>query len=390
MPDPIRYRFPPDTLFASALRAIQRHPVKCLSGWSPRFGVLDSGRLQARCSGKELRGHILRAISLGHGWHDETTPSVLLAAAAAVCLANSTKLTLPGISRITQLTGSSLEALDLTNQFVVTDAHIADVTRACPGLRVLSLVGCRKVTGASIESLLMLPRLAFADFGGCFNVAPDDVSQLLRRHKNAAGFTGLGLSGLAGSDLLKDVTKLTGGLTWLSLGYSLASAADLLGAASANPQLAGLFLQWCEGANDILVGDLSSTCPNLYHLDVTGCKGVTNVGILALIPSLQCVASATTLTAIHVDVASPGARKWDLDETEWLDFALRCARAREAETLSSVPTMEKDVDMVGGDDYELQVRSRGRLRILAAKHSGATRAVAEQLNRMGAVLQLLL
>ena len=379
MPEPTRRRVPADTLFAAALRAVQRHPVKSLQAWNPRLATLDSGRLRSRCSGTELRSHILRALALGRGWHDGTAPPELLAAAEAICLANSTKLTIDGVARVAELAGPGLEALDLTNQFVITDALVARVAQSCPALRVLSLVGCRKVTGASVDSLLRLPHLASVDLGGCLNIATDAVLRLLVEHPNASRFTGLGIAGLAEPRILEAVTKRTGALTWLSLGYSLATSSALLAAATANPHLAALLVHWCDHADDEVLGGVAAACPALFHIDVTGCKGVTNAGIIAFAGArAECGAGSSAAgAALPVDVSSPAARKWDLDETEWLDFALRSARAAAADLL------------VGEGDKEETAGPRRFLRIIAAKHSGVTRAVAEPLNRMSAVLQLL-
>lgn len=376
-PIPSRNRPASDTLLAQCLRVIQRHPVKSLAGWAPRLEVLDSGRLQALYSGRELRSRILRAIALGHGWHDETTPQQLLLAASSVCLSNSTKLTLAGIARVLELAGPALEALDLTNQFVVTDDLVAGLTLTCPGLRVVSLVGCRKISGAIVDSLFRLSRLAHIDLGGCFNITSADALRLVQGHSNAAQFTGLGLAGLAEPAVLEVVSKRTGGLSWLSVGYSAADAPALLSLVEANPLLASLCLHWCEGADDALLTGLASACPRLYHIDVTGCKGITNTGIIGLVAALgRCDADAGR-AASHVDVVSPGARRWDLDDTEWLDFALHCSRLTDVKASKSV------------DDVEMVAAERGPLRVILAKHSGVTRGVGEPLNRMGAVLQLL-
>lgn len=409
MPAPARNRLPADTLLGAALRTIQRHPVKALQAWTPRFESLDGGRLRSKYSGRELRALILRALALGHGWHDETTPPAILATAAAICLANSTKLTLAGITRATELAGPGLEALDLTNQFPVTDALVASVVQACPSLRVLSLVGCRKVTGASVEALLRLPHLASVDFGGCLNVSAADVGRLLNDHANASRFTGLGLGGLAEPALLGIVARRTGALAWLSLGYSLAPAASLLGAVAANPRLAALLLHWTENASDDLLSSVAVACPDLYHIDVTGCKGVTNAGIVALAAALAPCrpVTATAPGTPAVDVASPSARVWDLDETEWLDFALRCARSAGSSgdgseggggVSAGASAGGGDARMSDSDDQPMSGDAAGtgadiartpKLRVVLAKHSGATRGVADHLNRMGAVMQLL-
>lgn len=394
-PTPARSRLPADTLLGAALRTIQRHPVKALQAWIPRLEALDSGRLRSRCSGRDLRALILRALALGHGWHDETTPPEVLAAAAALCLANSTKLTLAGITRATELAGPGLEALDLTNQFPVTDALVASVAQACPGLRVLSLVGCRKVTGASVDALLRLPRLASVDLGGCLNVSAADIGRLLDGHANAARFTGLGLGGHAEPALLGTVARRTGSLTWLSLGYSLAPAPALLGAATANPRLAALLLHWAEGASDDLLGSAAAACPDLYHVDVTGCKGITNAGVVALAAALA-PCRLPSAAASPVDVASPAARVWDLDETEWLDFALRCAREASADRggggSGGAAEMSDSDELPAATAAGAEsgaAASTPKLRVIFAKHSGVTRAVADSLNRMGAALQLL-
>jgi len=234
------------------------------------------------------------------------------------------------------------------------------------------------VTGASVDSLLRLPHLASVDLGGCLNIATDAVLRLLLEHPNASHFTGLGIAGLAEPRVLEAVAKRTGALTSLSLGYSLAPSSALLAAATANPRLAALLVHWCDHANDALLGGVSAACLALFHVDVTGCKGVTNAGIIAFAGArAECGAgSAAAGAALPVDVSSTAARKWDLDETEWLDFALSSARAEAANHLAE----EGDKDEAASP--------RRFLRIIAAKHSGVTRAVAEPLNRMSAILQL--
>jgi hypothetical protein len=146
-------------------------------------------------------------------------------------------------------------------------------------------------------------------------------------------------------------------------------------------------------------------CSDLYHVDVTGCKGITNAGILALAAALAPCRPVTSSAPTQVDVASPSARAWDLDETEWLDFALRCARsavlsgdgseggggvAAGASGGGSDPRMSDDQPMSGDAATSgADIARTPKLRVVLAKHSGATRSVADQLNRMGAVMQLL-
>jgi hypothetical protein len=387
---PTRHRVPQDTLLSVALKTIQRHPVKCLNAWSPgRLTSLAKSHATARFTASEIRVLVQRALSLGHGWHDDS-PTDLLVDAQSLALSNSTKISAAGFLRFPEF-APTLQALDLTNQFPLGDQAVASIVSACSGLRVLSLVGCRKVSNAALQTLLGLPQLAHLDVGGCYNISAVNLESFLCAHSNVKSFTGLGLSGLAEPAVLRAVSQRCSQLTWLSLGYTRASHDDLAGITRSCPRLSVLLLHWSVNASDELLTSVAESCPSLYQLDVSGCKGVTNAGLVAFAGLRAQLSGAPALVP---DVASPSARRWDLDETEWMEFFLRCAQTTSCAADRTAFPISEDVEMTGASSLGHAESPAGGsvaqdfIRVIAAKHSGATKAVADQLTKMGAVLQI--
>ena len=235
--------------------------------------------------------------------------------------------------------GAALLGLDLTSHFNLEDAHVAELLAACPNLRFLSLVDCRKLTDRAVEHLVERGgALRHVDLGGCACVTRRGVLALLahpqakqfvrvatqlhpRRHLKApratppspspsppfprtrpsppphpysarslAAQVGLGLSGLDGVDaeLLELLASRCTRLQRLAVGYQYAGDHALCAALRANAEtLVALEMQWPRGPlTDTVALALTGaegTFPQLRFLNVQGCKGLSVDGLCAIL-----------------------------------------------------------------------------------------------------------
>lgn len=139
----------------------------------------------------QLLRQIVRALTASQTWTDGALPPPALAASCmrVLSFAGASKLSPGGLLELLRGgAGAALLGLDLTSHFNLEDAHVAELLAACPNLRFLSLVDCRKLTDRAVEHLVERGgALRHVDLGGCACVTRRGVLALLA-HPQAKQF----------------------------------------------------------------------------------------------------------------------------------------------------------------------------------------------------------
>jgi hypothetical protein len=178
--------------------------------------------------------------------------------------------------------GSCLGTLDLTGAHGLTDSILSRVicSGSFPRIQRLSLKNSRKLTGKSIASLVKLRDLRALDVGGCFNVHPNDVIEMVQQHPGTKKGTlteiyagGLGWTDVALEVLLNVTSKHLRGL---GVGFStyLSGPGLVLILAKAAGTLDRLSIPFCTGVDDAVASALGKNLPKLAVLDIRGCSKV--------------------------------------------------------------------------------------------------------------------
>ena len=179
--------------------------------------------------------------------------------------------------------GSCLGTLDLTGVHGLTDTILSKVICAdgsFPRLQRLSLKNCRKLTGKSIASIVQLYNLQALDVGGCFNLHPNDVIEMVQQHPGTkrGTFTEVYASGLGWTDValeeLMDVTSKH--IRGLGVGFSpyLSGPGLILALNKTAGSMDRLSIPFCTGVDDAVVSALGKNLPKLAVLDIRGCNKV--------------------------------------------------------------------------------------------------------------------
>ena len=167
--------------------------------------------------------------------------------------------------------GPHLAVLDLTGVHGLHDDMLAKLLPTCVHLRRLSLKNCRRVTVQSLRTVAQYQaRLECLDVGGAFNIAADDVLEVL---PTLAALHEIHASGLGWTD--ESIHSLVELRQWtkLSLGFSLRLTPAALRQAliQVADTLVSVALPFCESAVDnALLGMLGRNLPNVQYLDVRG------------------------------------------------------------------------------------------------------------------------
>jgi hypothetical protein len=178
--------------------------------------------------------------------------------------------------------GSCLGALDLTGAHGLTDYILSKVicSGSFPRIQRLSLKNSRKLTGKSISNLVKLRDLRALDVGGCFNVHPNDVIEMVQQHPGTKKGTlteiyagGLGWTDVALESLLNVTSRHLRGL---GVGFStyLSGPGLVLILAKAAGTLDRLSIPFCTGVDDAVASALGRNLPKLAVLDIRGCSKV--------------------------------------------------------------------------------------------------------------------
>ena len=178
--------------------------------------------------------------------------------------------------------GSCLGTLDLTGTHGLTDSVLINVicSGSFPRIQRLSLKNSRKLTGKSIACLVKLRDLKALDVGGCFNVHPNDVIEMVQQHPGTKKGTlteiyagGLGWTDVALEELLNITSKHLKGL---GVGFStyLSGPGLILILSKAAGTLDRLSIPFCNGVDDTVTSALGKALPKLAVLDIRGCNKV--------------------------------------------------------------------------------------------------------------------
>jgi len=206
----------------------------------------------------------------------------------------------------------SLKILDLSGCFQIDDDALVDVLNRCESLTYLDVENCRKLSDRCIDALINSKRrLEAINIGGDYNITPQGLSRFINRYSGLEDVKVLHISGLCINDeIIYGIIKRCVSLTVLGISYAdisetaLSALLDKFGS-----QLEKLNLSWLgnmtPNVHGVIHGGtlsdmISSKCPKLTELDISGIKTVhlPNISnlldfkiqqVTKLILSLYCV-----------------------------------------------------------------------------------------------------
>jgi len=284
-----RFRLHQESLVAHALKAVVKNPTKATKAL--RAVLEDATARYGAAAVADAFALVAKGLSSSKAWHDDLIAPDAFAAAGGSTLSfgNCTRVNPPYVLAAATAASAHLRGLDVSGCFHFGDEHVKGVLTGAPRLAYLNLSNCRKITDAALGHVTAHgAALRHIDLGGCFNITPDGLVSFLAHHPHLPAFTGLGLSGLPGlSDprTLATVRERCVRLQRLSVGYTAGGDdGPLRDAIACNPRLVYLQVHWGEeeGVTDGVVAAAMHSCPGLYLLDVTGCKGVSADALLLL------------------------------------------------------------------------------------------------------------
>ena len=178
--------------------------------------------------------------------------------------------------------GSCLGTLDLTGAHGLTDSILSQVicSGSFPRIQHLSLKNCRKLTGKAVANLVKLRHLRAVDVGGCFNIHPNDVIEMVQHHPGTKKGTlteiyagGLGWTDVALETLI-DITSEH--LRGLGIGFStyLSGPGLVLMLTKAADTLDRLSIPFVASVDDAVASALGKALPKLAVLDIRGCNKI--------------------------------------------------------------------------------------------------------------------
>lgn len=174
--------------------------------------------------------------------------------------------------------GPHLLVLDLTGIRNLTDHLCHTLLSTCGNLTRLSLKNCRKLS--QLDFLQYTPHLTALDIGGCCNMVPSNVLEMLTTHlPNKQTLTDFHASGLPWTDDEVQTLCETFPLTHLSIGFCTFNQTRLRTSLKlVSETLLSLALPFCEATVDnTLLGILGRNLPRLECLDVRGNVSLTTV-----------------------------------------------------------------------------------------------------------------
>ena len=266
-----------------------------------------------------VRRRLIRGLSLTQGWTDALLPPSFFQGCGlrVLSFASCSKVSAGFVLQVLAHCGSELLGLDLTSMFALDDAALGGVLRACPHLRYLCVVDCRKLTDASLAAMVDSgASLRHIDIGGCACLSGAGVKRLVERHPGIRQFVGLGLSGVEGADgeLAAALAAKCTRLQRLALGYYMGYTAPLVEVLRVNADsLVALELHWTRAATDdlalVLTGSLGNMFKELRLLNLQGAKAMSLDGLCAIVNT-------------HPRRQGAALPEWDASDTlEWRTFA---------------------------------------------------------------------
>lgn len=178
--------------------------------------------------------------------------------------------------------GSCLGTLDLTGAHGLTDSILSEVicSGSFPRIQRLSLKNSRKLTGKAVANLVKLRHLRAVDVGGCFNIHPNDVIEMVQQHPGTkkGTLTEIYAGGLGWTDVaLETLIELTSThLRGLGIGFStyLSGPGLVLMLTKAAETLDRLSIPFVASVDDAVASALGKALPKLAVLDIRGCNKV--------------------------------------------------------------------------------------------------------------------
>lgn len=173
--------------------------------------------------------------------------------------------------------GDCLACLDLTGSHTLTDSVVDHLLQHCPNLKRLSLKNCRRLTNASLQSVVTYcPQITCLDIGGTYNMTTSVVMDCIPQldHLNELYASGLGWTDHTLSQLVETKSDWKG----LGLAFSIVTGSGLRMSLAQCGQLEILNIAFCEAACDSsLLGYLGRSLPLVKALDIRGNNQITSL-----------------------------------------------------------------------------------------------------------------
>jgi len=172
--------------------------------------------------------------------------------------------------------------------FNLTENCLAELSRWCPKMTVLDVSGCIQIQ--TLQALLKskhCTKLTTIKMASCTRCTDDDLTAMIPLL--VPKFKAFDVSGCTkiGDGTAKALAKHCPGLKKLNMrGVSNLSDAAIVPLAKACQQLQWLNFDGCRFITDAAMAALSH-CAGLTHLDVSGCKQVTDRGVIKLARSCK-------------------------------------------------------------------------------------------------------
>lgn len=172
--------------------------------------------------------------------------------------------------------------------FHLTEQCLVELSRWCPKMTVLDVSGCVQIQ--TLQALLQskhCTKLATIKMASCTRCTDEDLTAMIPFL--VPKFKAFDLSGCTkiGDGTAKALAKHCPGLRKLNMrGVSNLSDAAIVALATACQNLEWLNFDGCRFITDEAMAALSQ-CVGLTHLDVSGCKQVTDRGVIKLVRSCK-------------------------------------------------------------------------------------------------------
>jgi hypothetical protein len=290
------------SLKVTALKDIAKLPTKCVTDARLRR-ALKVGPASA-ADRFDLAQTLVDYITEAGRFTDDVLPPWLFQAGRQALRLKNSKISGKYLGRIVDSVGGNLVELDVSGTFQIDDAAVAYVLAKCPQLRVLNIRNCRKITDATLDTVVTKgTHLTALDIGGDVNISAAGVRSLVESKKMGM-LRELNLSGLpVRDDVLGVVARGGHRLTALGIGFTdIGEGALREFLMQRGGQLERLGLHWlCTSATsppesqltaEFVFDFLATQCPLLTDLDVSGQKHVSAPALQQFVDAKLAAAEA--------------------------------------------------------------------------------------------------
>ncbi|CAM9098476.1 unnamed protein product [Chrysoparadoxa australica] len=172
----------------------------------------------------------------------------------------------------------------------VTGPGLSVIGKCCPELQELSLRGCRQIGHWALKNVFNgCPHLEVVDLTDCNRVGDEEIKVMTIKCKLLRHLSLRECKHVSDEALLL-VAQCCLQLEWLDLARSDLSFkitdCTLLGLGQNSSALVYLDMTGCDGISDVGISWLAAGCRALQHVNLAGCNKLTNVGVSSL--SEQC------------------------------------------------------------------------------------------------------